>query len=177
MLKEHNADYLGVDVLQKHGKQGIVMSNVAPEFARAETEAILQLCEKEKQYFTEHKDLVAHSSGLEENLMKCVIDSKKWVKWIPKETDIDSIIQDDKFRYKAILVCGHYFYMNEEIRKKRKILYNNLIHYGIESNPEAYVRKNIGKSIARYITSFQMEGLNKRVADYHMRLERGEKFD
>lgn len=163
LLKEHNADYLSKDVLEKHCEQGIVMANVAPEFARAETQALLILCEKEKQYFKDHLEIGNTESHLKETLYDYVMKSNKWKKWIEENKNVESIMEDQEYCQSAVLVCGHYFYMELEVQEKREKLYSNLIQFGIEPNPEQFIKDNIKRSIERYILAFNMKDLNEKL--------------
>ncbi|WP_455717493.1 class II D-tagatose-bisphosphate aldolase non-catalytic subunit [Anaerosporobacter sp.] len=168
LLKEHNADYLSKDVLEKHGEQGIVMANVAPEFAKAETEAILLLCEMEKQYFKEHLEIRNIESGLKEALYNYVMKSNKWKKWIEEDKNVELIREDQEFCQRATLVCGHYFYMELDVQERREKLYSNLIHYGIEPNPEQFIKDNIKRSIERYILAFNLQDLNEKLKEQYI---------
>lgn len=165
LLKEHNADYVSSAILDKHGEQGIVMANVAPEFARAETEALLILCQKEKRYFEEHSEIENSESGLKETLYEFVMNSNRWMKWINQNQDVSLIRNDSEFCDRAVLVCGHYFYMEPEVQERRERLYYNLTHYNIEENPEKFIRDNIKKSISRYIVAFGLQDLNKELEE------------
>src|SRR5207302_11475576 len=48
VFKEHNADYLDAEELARHPDAGIGMANVAPEFGRLESDALLELCRQEE---------------------------------------------------------------------------------------------------------------------------------
>lgn len=154
-LKEHNADYLPDDVLGKHGELGIVMSNVAPEFARAETIALLELAEKEKKFETKN----ISCSGFLEKIEEKVMASDKWKKWMESNISEEDALNNKEFRKRAVQVCGHYFFSDPEIKEARKQLYENMEKYE-HLKPEEYVKANIKKSIGRYIKAFGLVNFN-----------------
>ena len=73
-IKQHNTDYLPDDILALHSSLGIHAANVAPEFAVAETHALLQLCRDHGL------------DRLRETLLRTSYESRKWEKWMVPDT-------------------------------------------------------------------------------------------
>jgi fructose/tagatose bisphosphate aldolase len=89
LCKEHNGDYLPVDLIKEKFKLGLDAINIAPEFGRIETKTYLQkIKEKAPELF-----------GILYNI--CYI-SNKWTKWV----NADFIPDNNK--EELINICGHY---------------------------------------------------------------------
>lgn len=134
-LKEHNADYLSNDALKWHPRLGIHASNVAPEFATAETNHLLYLL---KYYnLKKERDLFIEIS----------VKSQKWKKWMMSDN------KNKSDEYKA-RISGHYVFNNNEIKEiKNKLNYlMNKNNYNLNKE----LKKKIKDSILRYIYNFRL---------------------
>ena len=75
-MKAHNTDYLTDEALQWHPKLGIHAANVAPEYGVAETRMLVHTLENNGL------------SHLAERFLRLAYDSKKWDKWMLKNTKL-----------------------------------------------------------------------------------------
>jgi tagatose-1,6-bisphosphate aldolase non-catalytic subunit AgaZ/GatZ len=129
-IKQHNTDYLPDDILALHSNLGIHAANVAPEFAVAETQAILKICR-------EH--------GLrrfEETLLSASYASKKWEKWMVDGTNASD--------FDRSVVAAHYVFSTPEVEaakqeavsilEKKNISLDLLLVEAVEASIERYVR-------------------------------------
>jgi tagatose-1,6-bisphosphate aldolase non-catalytic subunit AgaZ/GatZ len=123
LIKEHNADYLGTQELQK--RQGLVNAvNNAPQFGVLQTT------------FTIHKAL---QYGMNiTDFLNTSYESKKWVKWLYKSN------AENKFL--CSVIAGHY---NFETDTYRKLVEGISKHEDFGKNLEAEVHK----LIEHYLTS------------------------
>lgn len=85
--KEHNGDYLSVELIKEKFKIGLDSINIAPEFGQLETQT----------YLDEIKN-----PELFDIYFRICYDSKKWVKWVDKSFDPFTN------KEKLINICGHY---------------------------------------------------------------------
>ena len=133
-MKEHNADYLSNESLYWHPKLGITAANVAPEFGVIESRTFLKLLEENSLY------------EIADEFIKLSYESKKWEKWILKNSTIDD-------RDKAI-ISGHYIFSKEEfIDLKTKA---SLELKKKDLNLDHILCKNIKKGILRYASNFNL---------------------
>jgi len=96
LSKEHNGDYLSEDAIMKRFALGLHAINIAPEFGNLETNTILEHINEE---------------GFEKFFHLC-LESKKWVKWLPKDFEVKS----NQDKRKLIEVSGHYVISSNEFR-------------------------------------------------------------
>jgi hypothetical protein len=94
--KEHNGDYIGLDVMLSKFKNGLDSINIAPEFGFIETNTILDVCD----------DI------LFEQFFDICFNSMKWVKWVNKNFD------PYKNKKELIQICGHYVFSNDDFKNK-----------------------------------------------------------
>ena len=87
LSKEHNGDYIPVEVIKEKFSLGLDCINIAPEFGLIETLTYLEEIEDEKLF---------------DRFWKICYDSKKWVKWV--NPDFDPFIK----RTQLVKICGHY---------------------------------------------------------------------
>jgi hypothetical protein len=97
--KEHNGDYLPIDLIHEKFDNGLDLINIAPEFGQIETNVYLNEV-KNTELFNIYFDLC--------------FESKKWEKWV----DIDFNPKLNKT--KTINICGHYLLSNEIFLNKIK---------------------------------------------------------
>ena len=93
LSKEHNGDYISVDLIKEKMDLGLDSINIAPEFGLIET----------LSYINEGIDL--------DKFWKICYDSKRWEKWV--SSDFDPFTQKEEL----IKICGHYVLSNPEFLK------------------------------------------------------------
>jgi D-tagatose-1,6-bisphosphate aldolase subunit GatZ/KbaZ len=143
VLKEHNADYLPTESLLQHGEAGIGMANVAPEFGRAETLALLLLADREPID-------AAPRSQLRDVLGRCVGRSDRWHKWLTGPVGEAT----DEVRARIVEVGGHYVFAATEVKNARRILFDNCRSAGISHDPRADVEAAVARAVSRYLHAF-----------------------
>lgn len=160
-FKEHNADYLPLDILRMHPGLEITSANVAPEFGLEETVALLKLAHLE-----ENNAKSVEISNFANLIGKAALESGRWKKWLLPEdaylTEKD-IIQNPEKMKEITWVCGHYVFNQEEIKKARKKLYSNLIDLKIVEEPDTRVIEAVKDAIMKYVYSFSLQGLNEHL--------------
>jgi len=166
VLKEHNADYLDDYYLKMHPELGIGMSNVAPEFAKLETEALLALADIEEKYISINNIETINKSDFINVLFTHVKQSNKWKKWLIDKTAEVDFDNNSELKKTIISVNGHYFYNKKDVAEARRILYKNLKDLGIEADAENYVKNNIKKGIQRYVDAFNLKDLTSKIVEY-----------
>lgn len=163
-FKEHNADYLPLDILRRHPELGITGANVAPEFGADETKALLNLAKQEEQAISGRTDL--KPSNFTPLIQKAALECGRWKKWLLKEdahlTERD-IAQSPAKLKEVTVVCGHYVFNQEDIREARKKLYDNLIALNIANSPVTEVVGAVRESIMKYVDAFNLEGINSQL--------------
>ena len=91
--KEHNGDYIPVEIMKEKFDLGLDCINIAPEFGLAET----------LTYLSEIKD-----KKIFDRFWQICYDSKRWVKWV--NPGFDPYINKEQL----IKICGHYVLSNPE---------------------------------------------------------------
>jgi hypothetical protein len=131
-LKEHNADYLSNEALRWHPRFGIHAANVAPEFGYIETQTLVDLAK-----MTSSHDLI-------EVMVKKVISSGRWQKWMLESSDADEL--------EKVLIAGHYHFSENwhtdwrsELRARLKT---------IDIDLDDYIYQKVKNSIKRYLIGF-----------------------
>jgi hypothetical protein len=93
-LKEHNADYLDKDEINKR-KKIVDALNIAPQLGVIQTLKVIN---------------EAHKYGLKtENFLDCCYKSQKWKKWLYKNTKQNKML--------CSIIAGHYNFMSEEYKE------------------------------------------------------------
>lgn len=115
--KEHNGDYIDINLIYDKFKNGLDCINIAPEFGLIETLTYLDEI-KDESTFLEFYNI-------------CFI-SKKWIKWVPK----DFIPENNK--KELIKICGHYVLSNIDFLNKIKNKFPNI---------DEKIKKNIKKKL------------------------------
>ena len=127
LTKEHNADYLSYIEIQDRFSIGLDAINIAPELGQIETCAIIDI-------LNDHDDLL-------EELFQICYNSKRWVKWVPR--DYDPINN----KLELIKICGHYILSDKKYEELMKIFsYKS----GINENEISMI---IREKIKRYLKS------------------------
>jgi hypothetical protein len=93
LSKEHNGDYISVNVVHEKFNLGLDAINIAPEFGLIETQTYLD-------YITDEETLF--------KFWEICYKSNKWVKWV--DPSFDPI----KNKIELIKICGHYVLSYEE---------------------------------------------------------------
>lgn len=94
LSKEHNGDYMPVELIHNKFDLGLNSINIAPEFGLIETQTYLDA-------------IPSVDEELLEVFYEICFDSKRWVKWV----DSDFIPSDNKIE--LIKICGHYVLSNK----------------------------------------------------------------
>ena len=105
LSKEHNGDYLTPEDIQLRFSTGLDGLNIAPEFGVLESKTILDNIISDKLY---------------EKFFEVCYNSRRWVKWLPKEFQSSSLSPEQKRR--IVEVSGHYVFAKPEFMQlKHKI--------------------------------------------------------
>jgi hypothetical protein len=102
IAKEHNGDWISMNIIQSKFTEGLTTINIAPELAEIETNVILKRIQDENR-----KDIF-------ERLFTLCYESKRWEKWVSS----DFIPVNNK--EKIIQISGHYVYSSSEFIEIKK---------------------------------------------------------
>jgi len=92
LSKEHNGDYIPVNLIKEKMELGLDSINIAPEFGLIETISYIDY-------------------GIDiDKFWKICYDSKRWVKWV--DDDFNPMVQ----KLDLIKICGHYVFSNPEFQ-------------------------------------------------------------
>lgn len=128
LSKEHNGDYLSLDLIKEKFVLGLDSINIAPEFGLIETQTYLELFEDSK-----------HRFSLFDDFYEICYKSKRWEKWVDK----NFIPEDNK--EELIEVCGHYVLSSPEFIEKIK---NKLLKEF--DNLDQIIKNNIKEKLETY---------------------------
>jgi len=163
-FKEHNADYLPLDILGMHPELDITSANVAPEFGVVETKSLLKLAAQEEQSISDGS--VLEPSNFASIIQKAALESGRWKKWLVKEeahlTEDDIARSPEKLR-EITAVCGHYVFDQEDVLSARGKLYNNLMALKIADSPMKNIVDAVKESMVKYVGAFSLRGLNSHL--------------
>jgi hypothetical protein len=101
LSKEHNGDYLPIELIRDKFKLGLNSINIAPEFGQIETQIYLNKIKEEKPELLEIFYNICYLS-------------KRWKKWVPEEYSPRN--QPEQL----INICGHYVLSNRDFVSKIK---------------------------------------------------------
>lgn len=163
-VKEHNGDYMPYEDLVKHLPARVTSTNVAPEFGNVETQAIKKLADLER--YANKKNLINNPSEIEKIITEEAVKSRRWEKWLDekyKKLETEEILQNQKLSNEIFLLGGHYTYNNENVKKERALLMENMSKLGVDG--ENFVKELIKESINRYAVGFNMIGLTSKVRE------------
>jgi dTDP-glucose pyrophosphorylase len=124
--KEHNGDWVSVDLMREKIALGLDCINIAPELGQIETKAILKTIkniddvEKKKKLFEKYYHICLHS--------------KKWVKWVSKD------FYPEKNKEKLINICGHYVFSYKDFEEIKNEL----------PNIDQQIKKDLLKKLREY---------------------------
>jgi len=105
LSKEHNGDYIPVEVIEEKFDLGLDAINIAPEFGLIET----------LTYLSEIKD-----KKVFDRFWQICYDSKRWVKWV--NPGFDPYMNKEQL----IKICGHYILTNPEFISEIKSQFPNI---------------------------------------------------
>lgn len=94
LSKEHNGDYIPIDIIREKLQLGIDSINIAPEFGQIETRVIMDILSTYPDLYNRFYD-ICYTSG-------------KWKKWV------DETFDPIKNKETLMLVCGHYVFSNRD---------------------------------------------------------------
>jgi hypothetical protein len=100
IAKEHNGDWISMDVIGKKESLGLKCINIAPEFGMIESKCILSAFKANPEHY--------------EKMYSLCFNSGKWKKWV--SSDFDFTMMKDQL----ILITGHYVFSNEEFIEIKK---------------------------------------------------------
>jgi hypothetical protein len=152
--KEHNGDYLDDVVLNNKFKNGLDSINIAPEFGQIETKIILNQIKGNDVLFNE--------------LYNICYDSKRWLKWVPK--DFDPV----KNKEDVINISGHYIFSDPRFLEMKKSFFPDIderIKLAIYQRIDRFVKNssvNNIDTIKKYFVNFEnknLEGLKRLFSD------------
>lgn len=105
--KEHNGDYLPINLIREKFINGLNCINIAPEFGQIETNLILE-------------EIYKKNNTLFEEFYKICFDSKKWEKWV------DAEFNPNKNKEELVKICGHYTFSYDSFKKIKSNLNNDI---------------------------------------------------
>ena len=92
--KEHNGDWVDIEVIKRKESVGLECINIAPEFGMIETNVILEKIKMNKKNY--------------DQVYKLCIDSGKWKKWVTNDFDV-TVLKNE-----LISLTGHYIFSTPE---------------------------------------------------------------
>ena len=107
LSKEHNGDYIPVNLIKEKMELRLDSINIAPEFGQIETKTYIHRIKKEKPELL----------GI---LYKICYISNKWKKWV--DADFDPIEQKEEL----INICGHYILSEPDFLLMIKPMFPNI---------------------------------------------------
>lgn len=155
-LKGHYTDNL--DDPAGYPVAGVAAANVGPEFSEREFEGLMALAEKESAEVEAGR--LAWASGMEDALIRAVVDSGRWRKWrLAGEKGLDFEALNPRRRDWLVRTGSRYVWTSPAVAAARERLYENLRRQGIDG--PAAVRLAIERSMDRYFHGFGLTGLNR----------------
>jgi fructose/tagatose bisphosphate aldolase len=103
--KEHNGDWVSVNIIKQKMELGLECINIAPEFGMIESRVILNNIKNNSEHYNKIHDLC--------------LKSEKWKKWV--NSSFDPVSQRDEL----ILITCHYIFSYDEF-KEIKAYYANI---------------------------------------------------
>ena len=106
LSKEHNGDYIPIDLIKEKMLLGLDSINIAPEFGQIETKVYLNKIKNNTELF-----------GI---LYKICYNSNRWKKWVNKN------FNPENNKEELINICGHYILSSNEFISKIKSNFENI---------------------------------------------------
>jgi tagatose-1,6-bisphosphate aldolase non-catalytic subunit AgaZ/GatZ len=157
-LKSHYTDY--VARLEDYPKIPIRGANVGPRFANAEFDSLQRLADTEAEF--SRTGIIGQHSDLSQVLVKAVVDSDRWKKWLHKSEVGKDFSQIDRDRQLWLLRTGaRYVWMSPSVVAGRTKLYDNLRTCGI--NAEEEVLGDIDKAMDAFFVPFNLEDSSSKI--------------
>jgi hypothetical protein len=94
IAKEHNGDWVDIEVIKNKESIGLECINIAPEFGMIETNVILEKIKTNKNHY--------------DKMYQLCFDSGKWKKWVNSDFDVAVLKKE------LIALTGHYIFSNPE---------------------------------------------------------------
>tara|TARA_B100000035_G_scaffold245676_1_gene214310 strand:+ start:10750 stop:13284 length:2535 start_codon:yes stop_codon:yes gene_type:complete len=147
--KEHNGDWVSIELMREKFNLGLDCINVAPELGQIETKAILKSIS-----LIEDND---RKEFLFERFYNICLNSKKWIKWVSKD------FNPEENKEKLINICGHYVFSYPEFEDIKKQL----------PNVEKQIKKDLLKKLREYHSLYDSyykvlittSGIGRRLGD------------
>jgi hypothetical protein len=98
--KEHNGDWVSLDMIKKKQEIGLKCINIAPEFGEIESSIILNRVSINRNHYEEFYNLC--------------LESGKWKKWV--SSDFDFVNK----KTEIILISGHYVFSSKDFQNIKK---------------------------------------------------------
>lgn len=98
--KEHNGDWISVDIVKQKEQLGLQSINIAPEFGQIESNVILSKIKNNNDHYN--------------RIYELCLNSNKWKKWV--SNDFDYINKKDEI----ILITCHYIFNTTEFNEIKK---------------------------------------------------------
>lgn len=150
-LKGHYTDY--VARLEDYPKVPIRAANVGPRFANAEFDSLQRLANFEAGFAKADKG--EKPSNLSQVLVKAVVDSGRWKKWLQESEEGKDFAQLQKDRQLWLLRTGsRYVWTSDSVVTARAKLVDNLRSRG--TNAEEEVLKGIDEAMDEYFVPFNL---------------------
>ena len=132
-------------------------ANVGPEYTVAEYNALEELEAVENDLYEEGR--VAMHSHMTDTLMRLVVDSGRWKKWVHGNESPDDFASITPDRQRWLIQTGaRYIWQKPEAVAARRMLYDNLALNGIDA--EGIVLSTIERAIDKYYVAFNLVNLN-----------------
>ena len=158
-LKSHYTDY--VARLADYPKIPIRAANVGPRFANAEFDSLQRLAGTEAGFTGAGKK--GASSNLSKILVKAVVDSGRWKKWLQESEAGKDFSQLTKDRQLWLLRTGsRYIWMSAQVVAERTRLYDNLRAGGIDAEGE--VLRAIDEAMDEFFIPFNLRDSSLGIA-------------
>jgi hypothetical protein len=121
LSKEHNGDYMSINVMKEKFSLGLDAINIAPEFGVLETKVYL-------------RNAASNPEVLEDFYQIC-LKSKKWEKWVYRS------FKPEDNKLKLIEICGHYVLSYPEFLEKVK----SKMHLDIDNEIKLSIRTKLNE--------------------------------
>ena len=154
-IKGHYTD--DVENPEEYPVTGMGAANVGPEFTVAEYNALEELEAVENDLYEEGR--VAMHSHMTDMLMRLVVDSGRWKKWVHGNESPDDFASITPDRQRWLIQTGaRYIWQKPEAVAARRMLYDNLALNGLDA--EGIVLSTIERAIDKYYVAFNLVNLN-----------------
>jgi len=158
-FKEHNADYLSTPVLSLHPAYGITAANVGPEFAVAQTRALLELAAMEERAAPDK------SPGLYSVMSEAVLRKAPFGKWLRAGDDwtADALRKMPAELRAVTLAAGHYVYYEREVKEAVERLFESLVRKGVVEDPRRFCEEAVAAAIMRCADAFRLRNSTQKI--------------